>query len=514
MYAVTLLRSPPQHKCCNAEFQFRLVLRESGSLQSSTKRPSAERAASEKVKLRRNGDQDWREGAAGLRLEDGSRVAVLGGGPAGSFFSYFLGEMAGRVGLDLAIDVYEARDFSRTAPHGCNMCGGIISESLVQHLATEGINLSSSVIQRGIDSYMLHTDTGTVRIEAPVPESRIGAVHRGAGPRDLKERKWESFDGHLLGLTKARGAQVVQVRVEEARIENGHPVLKARGMEPQRYDLLAVTAGINAGTLKVFEGLGFGYAAPPTTKTFIREYFLGEERIGEVVGSSMHVFLLNLPRLEFAAVIPKGDYVSVCLLGDDIDDGLVQEVLGSPEVRSCFPPDWTFEKRSCQCSPRISVGGATEPFADRIVFIGDCAVTRLYKDGIGAAYRTAKVAARTAVFEGISADAFRRNYEPALDQVRKDNRIGKFTFGVTRLIQKHRFARRAVVWMTRAEQGKDGPRRRMSGVLWDMFTGSASYRSILLRTLSPAFWLRFLGYLALALLPIGRGDGRTRRGEG
>ncbi|MBP2684526.1 MAG: hypothetical protein H6Q79_2565, partial [Deltaproteobacteria bacterium] len=64
-----------------------------------------------------------------LFLDDGSRVAVIGGGPAGSFFTYFLFEMAERIGMKLAVDIYEPRDFTKTAPHGCNMCGGIISES-------------------------------------------------------------------------------------------------------------------------------------------------------------------------------------------------------------------------------------------------------------------------------------------------------------------------------------------------------------------------------------------------
>ena len=71
---------------------------------------------------------------AGLRLDSGSRIAVIGGGPAGSFFSYFLLAMAERVGMDLAVDIYEPRDFSKPGPAGCNMCGGIISESLVQIL--------------------------------------------------------------------------------------------------------------------------------------------------------------------------------------------------------------------------------------------------------------------------------------------------------------------------------------------------------------------------------------------
>ncbi len=93
-----------------------------------------------------------------LELVDGSRVAVIGGGPAGSFTSYFLLEMAERADLEIEVEIYEPRDFSCVAPGGCNMCGGIISETLVQNLAAEGINLPDTVVQRGIESYVLHMD--------------------------------------------------------------------------------------------------------------------------------------------------------------------------------------------------------------------------------------------------------------------------------------------------------------------------------------------------------------------
>jgi len=128
-------------------------------------------------------------GSPEMRLRDGSRIAVMGGGPAGSFFTTFLLDMAERVGLDVSVDVFEPRNFTQPAPTGCNMCGGIISESLVQNLAAEGVNLPETVVQRGIDSYMLHTDVGSVRIETPLQEMRIAAVYRGSGPRDIKERK-------------------------------------------------------------------------------------------------------------------------------------------------------------------------------------------------------------------------------------------------------------------------------------------------------------------------------------
>lgn len=433
-------------------------------------------------------------------LDDGSRVAVIGGGPAGSFFAYFLLEMALRCGIDIQLDIYEPRDFSLPGPGGCNMCGGIISESLVQNLAAEGINLPPTVVQRGIDSYMLHMDVGSVRIDTPLKERRIGAIHRGPGPRDIKEMKWGSFDGFLQRLAVEIGANVIRGRVAEIAWEDGYPHLKMRQGEAERYDLVTMATGVNAAARKLLANLEFDYKAPETTRTFIQEYFLGEEAVSHVLGSSMHVFLLDIPSLEFAAIVPKGDYISICLLGEDINSELVQSFMSAPEVRACLPDGFNHLATSCHCSPRINVSGAENPYGDRIVFIGDCGVTRLYKDGIGAAYRTAKAAATTAVFQGVSADAFEKHYLPACRKIESDNKVGKFIFFVTRQIQRRRFSRQALLRMTTQEQQSGLDHKRLSVVLWDTFTGSAPYRDILRRALSPLFLMRWLGNAASSLV--------------
>jgi flavin-dependent dehydrogenase len=435
-----------------------------------------------------------------LRLQPGSRVAVLGGGPAGSFFGYFLLDAASRAGLDIGVDIYEYRDFKVPGPQGCNMCGGIISESLVQFLAAEGIALPPQVVQRGIGSYTLHTDTGSVRIATPLQEKRIGAVHRGPGPRDQKVAVWDSFDGHLQRLARERGAVVRNERVDAITWPAGRPALTTKSGETTEYDLLAVAVGVNSTTLKLFEGKELSYRPPESTKTHIREYKLPREEIDKYLGDSMHVFLLNIPRLEFAALIPKGDYVTVCLLGDDIDTELINQFLGAPEVKQCFPPSWQAEQVSCKCSPRINVQGAQNPFADRVVFIGDSGVTRLYKDGIGAAYRTAKAAAETAVLHGVSRDDFDRHYAPICQHIEVDNRIGKGVFAMARTAQKYRFARNAIVRMAAAEQTKPPQSRRMSMILWDMFTGSASYREIVRHAAHPRFMTSFASAVGGALL--------------
>ncbi len=433
-----------------------------------------------------------------LRLEDGSRVAVIGGGPAGSFFAYFLLNGARRIGLDLHVDIYEPRDFSSAGPGSCNMCGGIISESLVQSLAAEGVILPSSVVQRGIDSYVMHVDGGHERIDTPFHEKRIAAVHRGTGPRGIQEIKWGSFDGYLLGLAEQAGAAPNRQRVTDLRWKDGRPEVVTREGTSRTYDLAVVATGVNAATARICEGLGLGYSPPPTTKTYISEFFLGQEMVSEQLGSSMHVFLLDIPRLEFAALIPKGDYVTLCLLGHGIDGALVERFLAHPEVRQCLPPDWHAPKRFCHCSPGISIGVARSYFADRVLFVGDCGVTRLYKDGIGAAYRSAKAASGAVLFGGISAGDFRRRYAPACRRMARDNALGRIVFGVTGLLRKFGFLRRGILRMVAWEQKQTKVPRRMSTVLWDTFTGSASYRDILGRTLHPAFLSRFLWNITTA----------------
>jgi len=428
-------------------------------------------------------------GADNLPLDSDSRVAVIGSGPAGSFFSHFLLCMADRLDLDVHVDIYDPRDFSAIGPTGCNMCGGIISESLVQMLAAEGISLPANVVQRGIDAYVLHTDLGNVRIDTPLHEKRIAAIHRGTGPRDIdvNQVNWFSFDRYLQDLAVARGARVVRDRVDSLAWRDGRPQIKTRAGALQNYDLVAVAVGVNSASLKIFQNLIPTYQPPVTTKTFICEYKLGEKNVAAYFGDSMHVYLLNLPRLEFAAIIPKGEYVTVCLLGEEIDAPLIKSFLESPAVRQSFPPEVSPEIPPCHCSPRINTCAAVQPFGDRFVFIGDSGVTRLFKDGIGAAYRTAKAAAEAALFHGVSCESFKRHYWPVCREIDVDNKIGKAIFAWTRLVQRQPHDIRGLLRMVAREQRAKAGNQRMSMVLWDLFTGSAPYREIVKRAMHPSF---------------------------
>lgn len=106
--------------------------------------------------------------------------------------------------------------------------------------------------------------------------------------------------------------------------------------------------------------------------------------------------------------------------------------------------------------------------------------------------RTAKVAARTAVFSRVSADDFRRHYWPLYRSIARDNRHGFLLFATMHRIKALEVLLKGVLRTTAAEQTDGNGARRMSLVLWDMFTGSAPYRDILSRTLAPSFLVGFL----------------------
>jgi flavin-dependent dehydrogenase len=437
-----------------------------------------------------------------LMLQDGARVAVIGGGPAGSFFAYFLLKIAAMVDLRLDLDIYEPRSFSRSGPGGCNHCGGIVSESLVQILAAEGIKLPAEVVQSGIESYVVHMDVGSVTIASPAREGRIAALYRGTGPRGGETLAGISFDGYLQGLAVDKGARVIRKLVSGLTWRDGFPWVREADGTETKYDLVTVATGVNSTFLGALDGIPSPPGRPKTTRTYICEFKSAREEIQRVLGHSMHVFLLDLPRLEFAALIPKGEYVTMVMLGDDLDRELIHGFLESPVVRPLLPSD--AQLAACACSPLINVGGMRQPFADRLLLVGDSGVTRLYKDGIGAAFRTSKAAAMTAVLQGVSKESFARNYWPSCRAIANDNAIGRVIFMTTTVLKRLRFSRRAILRMTRREQEQNGGTRHMSSVLWNMFTGSAPYREIFLATLHPAFLGNLVWNLVAAVRPPGK----------
>lgn len=438
----------------------------------------------------------------GIELANGSRIAVIGGGPAGSFFSYYALEYARIFGLSLDLDIFEAKDFTRAGASGCNQCGGIISESLVQDLATDGMIIPSDIIQRKINSYTMHTEQGTRVIHIPSNEHRIASVFRGCGPRGCLDKNVKGFDNYLLGLCHKKGARIIHKKISTVeRIDDGILVGHSK-TDVNKYDLVVGAVGLNKRSLNLFKNICPAYLKPRVTRTYISEFMMKPADIKECFGSSMHVFLLNLPQITFGALIPKENYVTLVLLGKDINKEVVQRFITSNHVRACFPRDFPVERTMpCQCYPFINVRGGHHAYADRMVMVGDSASSKLYKNGIGAAFITGKAAASTAIFQGISERHFNNYYAPICRDMDRDNKAGELIFHITKLIQKSPLFKRGILNLIAREQADRHSAFRMSSALWDTFTGSAGYRNILRRFLHPALLGGLLSSSVISNLP-------------
>jgi len=420
-----------------------------------------------------------------MALKDGDHIAVIGGGPSGSFFSYFTLRMAHMMGREIKITIFEPKKFLGKGPAGCNHCGGVISELMVQALAVEGINIPTSVVQRGINSYQLYTEKGDVLIETPAYEKTIASVYRGGGPMGLEIENKESFDNFLLEAAVREGAEHVPRMVDRVVFEEGMPVLYSGKEVLARADLVVGAFGVNGRKTPAFEGLDFGYRSPAITKTSITEIPLDPEYISERFGNAIHMFLLPVKNIKFAAIIPKTSYVALCMLGKKIDHVRVMEFLAHTKVRQLFP-EGALETLSCMCLPNMNIGAPSRPFADRAVMIGDAGSTRLYKDGIGAAYFMAKSAAKTIVMHGMGEKHFREHYMPDYKALITDNRFGSFLFLFTDLFREYGFMTSAMLRVVKRESENSRDEDKiLSSILWDMFTGNERYKDVFYRAIKP-----------------------------
>jgi hypothetical protein len=119
------------------------------------------------------------------------------------------------------------------------------------------------------------------------------------------------------------------------------------------------------------------------------------------------------------------------------------------------------------------------------VIIGDASCTRYYKNGIESAFKTAQLAAETAIHRGISKAAFKRGYfSQARKQIIWDNFFGKVLFGVYNFVYESSFFSEVLMRVAIKEE-THGKSSQLKRVLWNMYTGNTPYSTIFIQFLNP-----------------------------
>jgi len=408
-----------------------------------------------------------------LTLSDGSRVCIVGGGPSGSLAAIHLLHFAQAAGLTLDVQIFEPRDFNRRGPAGCNGCAGILSSRLLAGLDELGVVLPPQVIRSYIRAYEVHLDGEALPIEAPNPASEIVSVYRGGGPRLGSDDGGASFDGFLLAEACARGARHRPLRVRHVTWGD-RPLIHA-GSEVVPAELVVLATGVNPRPPLSPQ---FGYR-PPRTAAMAQDEV---ERPPDWPNDVVRAYFREPRGLLFGALIPKGEHLNISLLGRGLRADAVRDFLEVQGLDRSFP---SAERSLCGCTPRIAVRPARDYFGDRWVAVGDAAVTRLYKDGIGSAFVTSHAAMQAAVNHGIGKRDFRRFYGPVCQAIARDNRSGRWLFGLwMRALANPRVVQ---AWKRALRQEAHERSRPLTHtrILWGMLTGDEPYEVLLRLLLTP-----------------------------
>ena len=425
-----------------------------------------------------------------LRLGNHSRVCVIGGGPAGSFAALHLQHLNQLYGLHLEVLIFEPRDFTRPGPAGCNRCAGILSSRLWGNLFELGLSIPDDLIQADLKSYNIHLDHQSIHLERPDPSRRIVSVYRGGGPRHVQTAPEASFDQFLLTQAINRGAVHIPRRVREVRWDGRPVVYTATDQYPA--DLLVLAIGINSRSPL---DASFGYT-PPKTEVMAQDEVL---RPANWNSTEVNAYFKHPSGLNFGAIIPKGRYLNISLLGKGFTRHTVEEFISAQNLAGIL--QYNPSSSLCGCNPRIAVSIAKHYFGDRWVAVGDAVVTRLYKDGIGSAFQTTKNAMSVAVHRGISRTTFLKYYAPVCRSITTDNSYGFLLFRLWNFVLNSPGILNAWKATIQWEMSQPTRDRNHVRVLWGMLTGDEPYRRLFYKGINP-----------LSLLHLSHGMNSNRRG--
>jgi flavin-dependent dehydrogenase len=435
-----------------------------------------------------------------IKLQDGDRIAVIGSGPAGTFFSFLASRLARARGLKVSITIFDGKDFVQTGPPGCNMCAGVISETLSEKLHKIGLDMPADRVQVEIENYLFSTEYYNLSLFKRRHRFPIYTVYRGNGPRDRIGTSNVSFDDFLLERCKAEGIEVIREMVKELVLPDdpSKPVEVHYGREGKTFEaaLLVVACGLNTKFLDYLSGLGFGYKPPHMVHTVQAEIRMPEGFTEDRLKHSITSFALERGNIRFAAFTPKKRHLTLTIIGKkDAQLRDVQTVLSRPRVKHDFLHEAEPVKEFCFCRPKIALSPAHGVFSDRLVVIGDAAFSRYYKSGIESAFDTANSAAQCVIEHGVSAADFRRYYlNRDIRLIRNSSYYGQALFFCYDIIFHNRLLSAALISLLYRRPGSFSS-RQMTRVLWSMFTGNRPYRTILLQLFHP----RVQGRMALEI---------------
>jgi flavin-dependent dehydrogenase len=329
-------------------------------------------------------------------VTDEARVVIIGGGPGGAATAIALVQGARAIGRQARVTIVEGKQFAGEQHH--NQCVGVLSPPIVELLEHKlEVPFPHQLSRTEVTGYVLHTADREIVLD--------GEAEPSVALRRIQ------FDAYMLEAARARGVEVIPARATGLEFHADRVVIYTESV-PLEADVVVGAFGLDEGTAALFEH-AVGYRSPPALSSVVAKYHPGEAGMAEF-GRRIHAFLPITQRIEFGAITPKGNHLTINIAGKAVDVDLMDDFLAFREVRRALPyfeNAGRFDAHDLQYfKGRFPRGLARNFTGDRFVMVGDAAgLVRAFKGkGVTSAIQTGMRAAQVILQDGISARAFQR----------------------------------------------------------------------------------------------------------
>jgi len=286
-----------------------------------------------------------------------------------------------------------------------------------------GIPFPWEIVQKKINGYFIHSDNNVVKLS-------------GEHEPSYACRRVE-FDNHLFQKAKEMGIEIFPARVTDLDFSSDGVMVYSE-CNNIKADVVVGSFGLDDGMSKIFERIK-SYRQPKFLSSIVVKIHPGEKAMKQF-GNYLHAFLpSSLPRVEFGAITPKGNHLSLNIAGKKVDADMMNKFLNLPSVREALPDNLdNFLSHLYYFKGRFPTLPAKGSFGDRYVTVGDAAgLNRPFKGkGINSAIITGIKAAEAIVNHGVSKEAF-QYYLNSCSELTDDIPYGKILRFLTILSTRH-----------------------------------------------------------------------------
>lgn len=335
-------------------------------------------------------------------LKNGATVVIVGGGPAGCGCALKLKKLSEELRKEINIVIYEGKIFE--GERQFNQCAGVLSPPIQRILEKElSIEFPFHLVQRIIKGYVLYSDSNKIILDSL--ESPSYAIRR------IK------FDEHLLKKAEESGIRIVNARVIDIEFQSDKVIVYSENRNIKA-DVVVGAFGLDEGSVRIFERTT-RYKSPKYLDSIVTKIHPKKDFI-EKFENRIHAFLPSIKEIEFGAITPKGNHLTINIAGERIDSNSMDRFLIYPPVRSLLPSqEERIEKELAYFKGRFPISPAKGIYGDRYVIIGDSAgLVRPFKGkGVNSGLITGIRAAKIMMEEGISEKAFEKFYKECRDVI-------------------------------------------------------------------------------------------------